>query len=465
MSSNQFGRAAILFAAVFFLLCEIAKAGPFEDGVNAFQRNDYATALRLWRPLANQGKAEAQFNIGLMYDGGLGVKEDRREAANWYRLAANQGYAAAQYNLGVMYGRGAGVNQDSGESIKWFRMAASRGYADAEFILGMRYKSGVHVAQDNVEAVKWFLLAAEHGHAAAQFMIGVIYEKGEGVPRNESESLKWHRLAALQGNSTSQMTLGSAYEDGTGVAQDYSEAVKWHRLAALQGNDVSQHSLGVSYFKGRGVIQDYVESHKWFNLAGVSGDKDAADARRVVESKLTREQIAQAQAMAKTCLTSKYKDCGDSENVQNPANTSPPTNTSQGGSESKRRSAIAIPLKMQGGTFVVPVLVNDAITLNFVVDSGAADVSIPADVVSTLMRTGTLKQSDFLGKKTYVLADGSKLPSQTFRIRSMKVGDRVIEKLTGSVAPLQGSLLLGQSFLSRFKSWSIDNKQHVLLLE
>src|SRR6202051_2396581 len=68
------------------------------------------------------------------------------------------------------------------------------------------------------------------------------------------------------------------------------------------------------------------------------------------------------------------------------------------------------------------------------------------------MRTKTLKETDFLGEKTYVLADGSKVPSQTFRIRSLKVGDKVLENVNGSVASVQGSLLLGQGFLRRFKS-------------
>ena len=140
-----------------------------------------------------------------------------------------------------------------------------------------------------------------------------------------------------------------------------------------------------------------------------------------------------------------------------------PISRSNSGSTSS--SVVAIPLEKQGGTLVVPVLINNAITLNFIVDSGAADVSIPSDVVKTLMRTGTLKQADFLGKRTYVLADGSKVPSETFRIRSMKVGDRVVENVTGSVTQPDGVLLLGQSFLGRFKSWSIDNGKQALLLE
>jgi uncharacterized protein len=124
----------------------------------------------------------------------------------------------------------------------------------------------------------------------------------------------------------------------------------------------------------------------------------------------------------------------------------------------------SVPMRIEGGTYVVPVLINDAITLDFIVDSGASDVSIPADVVMTLMRTKTLRDTDFLGEKIYVLADGSKVPSQTFVIRSLKVGNKVLENVNGSVAPVRGSLLLGQTFLSRFKSWSVDNTKHALVI-
>jgi clan AA aspartic protease (TIGR02281 family) len=139
----------------------------------------------------------------------------------------------------------------------------------------------------------------------------------------------------------------------------------------------------------------------------------------------------------------------------NPTHVEAPSNTTR----------IEIPLKSLGGTFVVPVFINGAITLNFVVDSGAADVSVPADVVGTLIRAGTIGKSDFTGKQTYVLADGSTAPTNTFVIRSLKVGDILIENVKGSVSPAAGSLLLGQSFLQRFKSWSMDNNKHVLVLE
>ena len=126
--------------------------------------------------------------------------------------------------------------------------------------------------------------------------------------------------------------------------------------------------------------------------------------------------------------------------------------------------ATVVPMVPEGGTFVVPVRINDQITLKFVIDSGASDVSVPADVVMTLLRTGTITDADFLGTQKYRMADGSTVPSQQFVIRSLKVGDRTLNDVTGSIAPVEGGLLLGQSFLRRFKSWSIDNQREALIL-
>jgi predicted aspartyl protease len=127
-------------------------------------------------------------------------------------------------------------------------------------------------------------------------------------------------------------------------------------------------------------------------------------------------------------------------------------------------ASVLIPLQEKGGTYVVPVLINKAISLNFIIDSGSTDVSIPADVVMTLVRAGTIQDTDFIGRQTYMLADGSSVPSATFRIRSLTMNKLVIENVTGSVASAAGELLLGQSFLGRFRSWSIDNAKQALVL-
>ncbi len=126
--------------------------------------------------------------------------------------------------------------------------------------------------------------------------------------------------------------------------------------------------------------------------------------------------------------------------------------------------AESIPLIRERGTFVVPVAINNKITLNFTIDSGASDVSIPANVFFMLTRAGTISESDFLDTRVYELADGSRQTSRRVRIRSLRVGNTEIRDVVASVSPREGISLLGQSFLSRLKSWSIDNQRQVLLI-
>jgi clan AA aspartic protease (TIGR02281 family) len=125
--------------------------------------------------------------------------------------------------------------------------------------------------------------------------------------------------------------------------------------------------------------------------------------------------------------------------------------------------AESIPLIHERGIFLVPVVINGEITLKFTIDSGAADVSVPADVVSTLQRTGTISKGDFLDSQVYELADGSTRVSRRFQIRSLRVGGLELHNVIAVVAPPEGSLLLGQSFLSRLKTWSMDNERHMLV--
>lgn len=155
---------------------------------------------------------------------------------------------------------------------------------------------------------------------------------------------------------------------------------------------------------------------------------------------------------------------GPSQGIATNPATIPNISETQAAPPPASTATMSVPLLEQNGTFAVPVSINGQITLNFVVDSGASDVSVPADVVMTLIRTGTITSSDFIGSQTYVLADGSKVPSERFVIRSLQVGGASLGNVTASVASVSGSLLLGQSFLSRFASWSIDNGRHALIL-
>jgi predicted aspartyl protease len=182
----------------------------------------------------------------------------------------------------------------------------------------------------------------------------------------------------------------------------------------------------------------------------------AVKARDEVAAKMTPAQIVEAQRLAGEWKPSSR--VGGAQGFERPSSVSTALEPPVGA----RGETVA--LVSDGGTFKVPVTINGQLTLKFVVDSGAADVSIPADVVATLLRTETITDADFLDKQTYQLADGSTVPSQRFVIRTLKIGDKTLENVVGGIAPVAGTLLLGQSFLGRFKSWSIDNQGRTLIL-
>ena len=146
----------LLLAASMCCLVATANAAPFDDAVAAYDRGDYAQALKMFRQLATKGNAVAQFNLGLMYANGRGVSQDDEEAVRWYRLAAAQGYARAQYNLGTMYASGQGVTQDYASAHMWYNLAGSAGDAEGaknrDLIAKIMTPQQIEKAQDMARA-------------------------------------------------------------------------------------------------------------------------------------------------------------------------------------------------------------------------------------------------------------------------------------------------------------------------
>ncbi|MCS1407836.1 MAG: Secretory immunoglobulin A-binding protein EsiB [Verrucomicrobia subdivision 3 bacterium] len=123
------------------------------------------------RQAAQQGDAEAQFNLGMRYLQGVGVPQDDAEAAQWHQKAAEQGHARAQFNLGWAYDNGMGVPQDDVEAVKWYRKAAHQGLAEAQFNLGRMYYFGMGVPQNDAEGYAWYLLSKARGFGYAEMLV------------------------------------------------------------------------------------------------------------------------------------------------------------------------------------------------------------------------------------------------------------------------------------------------------
>jgi clan AA aspartic protease (TIGR02281 family) len=307
---------------------------------------------------------------------------------------------------------------------------------------------------DYARAMRLLRPVAEGGDARAQFLVGKMYESGWGMRQSSAQAAVWYQKSAEQGYDLAQSSLGLMYSTGDGVPQNYAKAMKWTLMAAKQGNMAAQSAMSMFYKHGLGVPQNYILAYMWVSVTRYDPEFEPVARKDLNElaPHMAPSQIAEAERLALQCMESHYEDC--------PANREKVAT-----SPSRKSSQVRVPLKMSGGTFLVPVEINGKIVLDFILDSGASDVTLPDDVFTTLKRTGTIEKADIVGQRTYILADGSKTQSVSFTIRSLKVGDIVIENVSASVAPSQGVLLLGQSFLQRFKSWSIDNAAGGLLLE
>jgi len=230
-------------------------------------------------------------------------------------------------------------------------------------------------------AIEKLIGDAEDGNAEAQNELAYAYWNGQaalpGRPRDDAEALRCRGAEAQQ--------LGCAARRW---ARNVT-AMSWWRKAADQGYTIAQYNLGTMYENGEGVPKDYAEAASWYRNAADQGDADA------------KKNLA--------TLYDRFPALRGQEPKQIAAEATLPR---------------GVPLRREGGIFVVPVQINGTMTLDFAIDSGAADVSVPADVVSTLMRAGTIKETDFIGQQTYVLADGTKSKSVTFTVRSLRCQPR-----------------------------------------
>ena len=161
----------LLFLAALLLTLLVDNpvfSADFQKGEEAYDKGDYATAFREFKPLAEQGDAIAQYNLGYFYTYGLGVPQDHKAAVKCYARAAEQENAVAQYSLGWMYETGRGVPRDYETAVKWYKRAAEQGVASAQYGLGVMYALGQGTLRNYTLAHMRLSLAASQGDANAR---------------------------------------------------------------------------------------------------------------------------------------------------------------------------------------------------------------------------------------------------------------------------------------------------------
>lgn len=143
-------------------------AADLAKGIEAAKKGDFETALEHWRPLAEEGDASAQYNIGQLYRLGRGVPKDYAEAAKWYEEAAEQWHSAARHNLAILYEKGLGVPINYEKALDWYEQAANQDYGFAQFNLAVMYSIGQGTERDLVKAYMWYAIAADRGIDGAE---------------------------------------------------------------------------------------------------------------------------------------------------------------------------------------------------------------------------------------------------------------------------------------------------------
>ena len=156
-------RMRSLVAMLWLLVAPVCAQN--NNDLEVIQPADFATSPSEWRKMAEQGQAIAQYNLGIIYEYGRGVRQNDIEAVKWYRKASMQGVSVAQYKLGIMYDNGWGVPPSDTEAVKWYSDAAKQGHPLAQHDLAFMYAAGTGVAQDYVRAYMWLNIAVANGNS------------------------------------------------------------------------------------------------------------------------------------------------------------------------------------------------------------------------------------------------------------------------------------------------------------
>ncbi len=221
-----------------------------ELGINYYVGNlvpqDYKQAEKWWRKAVEQGNASAKRQL----DTYIETVELEKKKAESYRIRAEQGDAEAQFQLGCIYQMG--VLKDYTKSAEWHHRAAEQGYLGSQYSLGELYYEGKGVAQDYQLAEKWWRKAAEQGHFLAEFNLGTMYYSGLGVLQDYKQAAEWYLKTAEQGWHMGQYNLGLCYYTGHGVSKDYVEAYAWWNLASASAT--SENSSHPKYITSRDEV-------------------------------------------------------------------------------------------------------------------------------------------------------------------------------------------------------------------
>ena len=276
------------------------------------------------------------------------------------------------------------------------------------------------------------------------------------------------------GSAVSALVLAFGIVAGEALAQgaqsDPAAALQRYRLSAAQGDPAGLDGLGTLFERGSNVPADFAKAYALYHLAASRQSADpalvarATGHRDTLGARMSPAQLARVNELIALCNGSDVNRCGEIIIAAGvPSGTL--ASVQPGGVRVSRDGKEIIPLEPINGVYVVPGTINGVVSAKFLVDTGASLVGVPAGLVKSLVDSGFIAEGDFLGERTFRIANGSTIQAQALRLKSLQVGHVVVENVEASVMPDNAPLLLGQSFLTRLKSWSMDTTAHTLTIE
>ncbi len=184
----RYSTSVLLLSSMF--IANAQAITNYDDAMLAFENRDYATALNIVLPMAQNNDIDAMTLLGRIYDEGY---NQEKEAFSWFKRAAKLGNAQAQVELAELYDAGEGVTQDTEQAVIWYEKAAEQGHEEALLALGLHYLEDL---EDTATAIEYFEKAVEQGNATAQYRLGLLYLGDAGVPTNNLKAWVYFSLAA-----------------------------------------------------------------------------------------------------------------------------------------------------------------------------------------------------------------------------------------------------------------------------
>jgi len=290
-------------------------------------------AFPIWKALADEGYAPAQFNVGFCYRSGNPVPKDYAKAVEWYLKAAEQGEASAQNNLGYHYYNGLGISQDYAKAAEWYGKAAAQGYAGAKEQLDKLKAEGkisagstapqspqnitanANQMKDILEqanalmehnpdkALELYQKAANLGSGEALFVLySVLDQEDDNDPQTKNAANVYLHKAAEAGYADAQFILACNYETGEGVQKNVAEAAKWYLKAAEQGYSDAQYGIGSLLCFGEGIEKDKKEGLKWLSKASNQGHANAKKYLDEINNAKIKRNVGIAGSIAKAVI-------------------------------------------------------------------------------------------------------------------------------------------------------------------